>query len=113
MGIVFCLLTQRTLFVNKLKTNAPGAAFSGAHVVFNKFLEARACVLRSLAQKIVSSEKFSEVLRSYSPLLEPVWGCSRKRTADSKQALIQVSSLKLVPAASKKALAAFLQQDPM
>jgi len=64
---------------------------------------------------------FTATVTDYSESIDAVAGAInvlRKQTADSKQAalvqtsLIQVQSLKLVPVASKKALSAFLQQDP-
>jgi len=59
---------------------------------------------------------FTATVTDYTESIDAVAGAInvlKKQTADKAQAaLIQVSSLKLVPAASKKALASFLQQDP-
>merc|ERR1719181_2259694 len=64
---------------------------------------------------------FQATVQDYTESIDAVTGAInvlKKRTADAKQAdlvqtsLIQVRSLKLVPEASKKALTAFLQQDP-
>merc|ERR1740130_989003 len=59
---------------------------------------------------------FTATVTDYTESIDAVAGAIntlKKQTADKAQAaLIQVSSLKLVPAASKKVLASFLQQDP-
>jgi len=59
---------------------------------------------------------FTATVTDYTESIDAVAGAInvlKKQTADKAQAaLIQVSSLRLVPAASKRALTAFLQQDP-
>jgi uncharacterized protein YoxC len=59
---------------------------------------------------------FTATVTDYTESIDAVAGAInvlKKQTADKAQAaLIQVRSLRLVPAASKKALTSFLQQDP-
>merc|ERR1719424_556733 len=59
---------------------------------------------------------FTATVTDYTESIDAVSGAIsvlKKQTADKAQAaLIQVSSLKLIPAASKKVITFFLQQDP-